>query len=74
MALKLNKVSSCVLPKVTVTYRDKLEPVVKARYLEKLKLIEGKDPYELKRLSTEVNKILLKKHVLQYVSYKNTNK
>ena len=34
-------------------YREGLEPSVKARYLEKLAIIGGEDPYELGILSTD---------------------
>ena len=30
-------------------YRDRLEPITKARYMEKIKQINGKDPYEMSK-------------------------
>ena len=40
-------------------YKDGLEPVVKARYLEKLKIIGGIDPYEENTKSFSDDKKLL---------------
>ena len=34
-------------------YREALEPDAKARYLEKLEIIGGEDPYELGSLSSD---------------------
>ena len=47
------------LIKVKHLYRDTLEPVVKARYLEKLRLVGGTDPYELSNKSFSEDKKLL---------------
>lgn len=50
----MNKLNSKESVTVENKYRDKLEPAVKSRYLEKLKLIGGVDPYDLKKLSSDV--------------------
>jgi len=38
-------------------YKDRLEPATKARYIEKLALIGGIDPYDLKKLCDDVNQL-----------------
>ena len=40
---------------VKVKYRDTLDVTDKARYLEKMKILSGDDPYELEGYSTDVN-------------------
>ena len=42
-----------------LSYKDSLEPIVKARYLEKLKIINGTDPYEMQVKSFSDDKKLL---------------
>jgi hypothetical protein len=34
---------------LNVFYRDTLDTISKARYLDKLKIIDGKDPYEVNK-------------------------
>jgi hypothetical protein len=35
--------------KAKISYRDSLDTITKARYVDKLKEIDGKDPYEMEK-------------------------
>ena len=47
MSTKEKKIVSLAAEKLNVLYRDTLDTITKARYLDKLKIIDGKDPYEV---------------------------
>jgi len=47
----------CAKIKHKVIYRDDLNKEAKERYLEKIKAINGLDPYEHKEWSTDLNKL-----------------
>ena len=51
MSTKEKKIVSLAAEKLNVLYRDTLDTITKARYLDKLKIIDGEDPYDY-----EVNK------------------
>lgn len=52
LGMSEREVNKPVLKKL---YRDTLDPVERARYVEKLKLIGNADPYVLKNLSSDVS-------------------
>ena len=47
MSTKEKKIVSLAAEELNVLYRDTLDTITKARYLDKLKIIDGKDPYEV---------------------------
>lgn len=49
MSTKEKKIVSLAAEKLNVLYRDTLDTITKARYLDKLKIIDGKDPYEVNK-------------------------
>jgi hypothetical protein len=49
MSTKEKKIVSLAAEKLNVLYRDTLDTITKARYLDKLKIIDGEDPYEVNK-------------------------
>lgn len=49
MSTKDKKIISPEAVQLKMLYRDSLDTITKARYLDKLKIIDGKDPYEINK-------------------------
>ncbi|WAR24716.1 LOW QUALITY PROTEIN: hypothetical protein MAR_038385 [Mya arenaria] len=56
-------------PNAMFQLRDTLEPVVSARYDEKLKLILGTDPYKLTTWSPDIKLLPTYPHIVNFLVY-----
>lgn len=59
MSTKEKKIVSLAAEELNVLYRDTLDTITKARYLDKLKIIDGKDTYEVDKgeWKTDIEKL-----------------